>query len=116
MEKDVVLAVADQLRRALEATGRYDVHMTRTTDVFVSLDRRLSVSREKSASLFVSIHADSVGEADIAAAVRGRGSLHAFGGGLEPAGPAAGGEGERRRRTCRSRNAARKRRPRSILF
>jgi N-acetylmuramoyl-L-alanine amidase len=70
-EKDVVLAVADQLRRALEATGRYDVHMTRTTDVFVSLDRRLSVSREKSASLFVSIHADSVGEADIAAAVRG---------------------------------------------
>jgi N-acetylmuramoyl-L-alanine amidase len=70
-EKDVVLAVADQLRRALEATGRYDVHMTRTTDVFVSLDRRLSVSQEKSASLFVSIHADSVGEADIAAAVRG---------------------------------------------
>ena len=71
MEKDVVLAVADQLRRTLEATGRYDVHMTRTTDVFVSLDRRLSVSREKSASLFVSIHADSVGEAEIAAAVRG---------------------------------------------
>jgi N-acetylmuramoyl-L-alanine amidase len=71
MEKDVVLAVADQLRRALEATGRYDVHMTRTTDVFVSLDRRLSVSQEKSASLFVSIHADSVGEAEIAAAVRG---------------------------------------------
>ena len=70
-EKDVVLAVADQLRRALEATGRYDVHMTRTTDVFVSLDRRLAISRERSASLFVSVHADSVGEADIAAAVRG---------------------------------------------
>lgn len=70
-EKDVVLAVADQLRRALEATGRYDVHMTRTTDVFVPLDRRLAISREKAASLFVSVHADSVGEADIAAAVRG---------------------------------------------
>jgi N-acetylmuramoyl-L-alanine amidase len=45
--------------------------MTRATDVFVSLDRRLAISRQKSASLFVSIHADSVGEPDIAAAVRG---------------------------------------------
>jgi N-acetylmuramoyl-L-alanine amidase len=70
-EKDVVLSVAEHLRRALEATGRYDVHMTRTTDVFVSLDRRLAISRQKSASLFVSVHADSVGEAEIAAAVRG---------------------------------------------
>lgn len=70
-EKDVVLAVADHLRRALEGSGRYDVHMTRTTDVFVPLDRRLRFSREKSASLFVSIHADSVGEVEIAAAVRG---------------------------------------------
>jgi N-acetylmuramoyl-L-alanine amidase len=70
-EKDVVLAVAEQLRRALDVTGRYDVHMTRATDVFVSLDRRLAISRQKSASLFVSIHADSVGEPDIAAAVRG---------------------------------------------
>lgn len=70
-EKDVVLAVAEHLRRALEGSGRYDVHMTRTTDVFVPLDRRLTFSREKSASLFVSIHADSVGEVEIAAAVRG---------------------------------------------
>lgn len=70
-EKDVVLAVANQLRRHLEATGRYDVHMTRTTDVFVSLDRRLAFSHQKSASLFISIHADSVAESDLAAAVRG---------------------------------------------
>lgn len=70
-EKDVVLAVARHLHKALEATGRYDVHMTRTTDVFVSLDRRLAISRQKSASLFISIHADSVGEAEIAAVVRG---------------------------------------------
>jgi N-acetylmuramoyl-L-alanine amidase len=70
-EKDVVLAVAGQLRRQLEATGRYDVHMTRTTDVLVSLDRRLAISHEKSASLFISIHADSLPESDLAAAVRG---------------------------------------------
>lgn len=71
LEKDVVLAVARQVRSVLEATGRYEVHMTRTSDVFISLDRRLAISRQKSASLFISIHADSVGEAEIAAAVRG---------------------------------------------
>lgn len=70
-EKDVVLSVAEELRRTLEVSGRYDVHMTRTSDVFVSLDRRLEISRETSASLFVSVHADSVGEVEIAAAVRG---------------------------------------------
>jgi N-acetylmuramoyl-L-alanine amidase len=70
-EKDVVLAVARQLRTALQETGRYEVHMTRDSDVFISLDRRVQFSQEKSASLFISIHADSVGDADIAAAVRG---------------------------------------------
>jgi N-acetylmuramoyl-L-alanine amidase len=70
-EKDVVLAVARELRAALQETGRYEVHMTRDSDVFISLDRRVQFSQEKSASLFISIHADSVGDADIAAAVRG---------------------------------------------
>lgn len=70
-EKDVVLAVARQLRAALDETGRYEVHMTRNSDVFISLDRRVQFSQEKSAGLFISIHADSVGDADLAAAVRG---------------------------------------------
>jgi N-acetylmuramoyl-L-alanine amidase len=70
-EKDVVLAVARELRTALDETGRYDVHMTRNSDVFISLDRRVQFSQEKSAVLFISIHADSVGDADLAAAVRG---------------------------------------------
>ncbi len=67
----MVLAVAQQLRRHLEAAGRYEVHMTRTTDVFITLDRRLEFSHQKAASLFISIHADSVAESDLAAAVRG---------------------------------------------
>jgi len=70
-EKDVVLAVARHVRSALEATGRHDVHMTRTTDVFVSLEDRLAFSRRKAARLFVSIHADSVAAAEMAATVRG---------------------------------------------
>ena len=71
-EKDVVLAVAHQVRVALEATRRYDVHMTRTTDVFIPLGRRVAYSRYKGANLFVSIHANSVPtELTVAAIVRG---------------------------------------------
>jgi N-acetylmuramoyl-L-alanine amidase len=70
-EKDVVLAVAHNVRKLLAAKGRYEVEMTRTSDVFVPLDRRVAISTKKAASLFISIHADSVGEAEIAQHVRG---------------------------------------------
>jgi N-acetylmuramoyl-L-alanine amidase len=59
-EKDVVLAVARQLSAALTATGRYDVHMTRSNDTFIPLDQRIELSRAAGASLFISIHADSI--------------------------------------------------------
>src|SRR5262249_50001466 len=42
LEKDVVLAVARHLRTILAAKARYDVQMTRATDVYVSLDKRLA--------------------------------------------------------------------------
>ena len=71
LEKDVVLAVARNLRTILAAKGRYDVQMTRASDVFVSLDRRLAFSRQKSSSLFISIHADAVGARNFAQSVRG---------------------------------------------
>jgi N-acetylmuramoyl-L-alanine amidase len=71
LEKDVVLAVAKHLRSILAAKGRYDVKMTRSADVFVSLDKRLEVSRKVAASLFISIHADSVGAQEFAQNVRG---------------------------------------------
>jgi N-acetylmuramoyl-L-alanine amidase len=71
-EKDVVLAVSLQLQAALEATGRYDVHMTRASDVFIPLGGRVAFSRSKGASLFVSVHANSVPtESPNAAIVRG---------------------------------------------
>ncbi len=71
LEKDVVLAVARHLRTILAAKGRYDVQMTRSSDVFVSLDKRLAISRQKAASLFISIHADTVGAQNFAQSVRG---------------------------------------------
>jgi N-acetylmuramoyl-L-alanine amidase len=71
VEKDIVLAVARNLRAVLAAKGRYAVAMTRGGDVFVPLDRRLAISRAAHASLFISIHADTVPTQELAQNVRG---------------------------------------------
>ena len=63
-EKDVVLSFANFLRKALLATGKYEVVMTRSDDRFVSLKNRVSVAREKNADLFLAIHADTVRGSD----------------------------------------------------
>jgi N-acetylmuramoyl-L-alanine amidase len=70
-EKTVVLAVAQALKAKLSAGGRYDVRMTRTSDVFVSLDERLAMSRDLSADLFISLHADAIAQKGVAKTVRG---------------------------------------------
>lgn len=70
-EKTVVLAVAKQLRASLAASGRYQVVMTRQTDVFVSLDQRLKLSREHMPDLFISLHADSIDAKNLTQAIRG---------------------------------------------
>jgi N-acetylmuramoyl-L-alanine amidase len=71
LEKTVVLAVAKELGRQLAATGRYEVHMTRASDVFISLDQRLALSLAHGADLFISLHADSLAEASVAQTIRG---------------------------------------------
>lgn len=58
-EKDVNLAVAALVRDRLVATGRYTVVMTRSDDVYLSLEERVDVARGASADLFISFHADS---------------------------------------------------------
>lgn len=59
-EKDLVLAFAQKLHKALEARGRYKVVMTRDKDVFISLGDRVRTARSVQADLFISIHADSI--------------------------------------------------------
>jgi len=59
-EKDVVLAMGLELRRQLEATGRYTVVMTRDSDRILRLRDRLQVARESKGELFLSLHADSL--------------------------------------------------------
>ncbi|WP_051279152.1 N-acetylmuramoyl-L-alanine amidase [Hellea balneolensis] len=60
-EKDITTASARELQRQLLATGRYDVILTRTKDVYVEHEERLRIARAGGADLFISIHADSAG-------------------------------------------------------
>lgn len=57
-EKNVVLAVARNLRNALLDRG-YDAFLTRDGDYYVPFNRRLQIAREYGADLFVSVHADA---------------------------------------------------------
>lgn len=59
-EKKIVLETALELRRQLEATGRYEVILTRETDRIVRLRERLSTARASDSELFLSLHADSL--------------------------------------------------------
>jgi N-acetylmuramoyl-L-alanine amidase len=59
-EKDIVLAFGLTLRDKLENTGKYRVVMTRSDDTFIPLDERVRFARAHKASLFISIHADSI--------------------------------------------------------
>ena len=58
-EKNVTLAVAEELERELLATGRYRVKLTRRSDMFVALRERFEMARVDHADIFISLHADS---------------------------------------------------------
>jgi len=62
-EKTVVLAFGQRLKESLESSGRYRVMMTRDDDTFVPLAERVKIARAAGADLFVSIHADSLTQA-----------------------------------------------------
>ncbi len=58
-EKDVVLAIALQLRDRLNANPNMRAMLTRDADFFVPLHERVRKARRVQADLFVSIHADA---------------------------------------------------------
>src|SRR5947208_12575493 len=59
VEKDLTLALAQELRDDLVSRGRVRVAMTRDGDRYLTLDDRAAVARRLNAGLFVSLHMDS---------------------------------------------------------
>ena len=59
-EKDIVLAFARVLRAKLNRSGKYRVLMTRSDDTYIPLNDRVRFARRHHASLFISLHADSL--------------------------------------------------------
>jgi N-acetylmuramoyl-L-alanine amidase len=61
-EKDVVLAIARELRTLINAEPGMRAYMTRTGDYFVPLGARVQRARRVRADIFVSVHADAYPE------------------------------------------------------
>jgi len=57
-EKTLTLDYGLALKKALEATGRYRVVMTRDSDIFLKLGERIRLAQESKGDLFISLHAN----------------------------------------------------------
>ena len=57
-EKDVVLSIARETKKRLDALG-YKTYMTRNEDIFIPLGVRVAKARKLKADVFISIHADA---------------------------------------------------------
>jgi N-acetylmuramoyl-L-alanine amidase len=56
LEKDIVLALAQNLQKALDSTGEVRAFLTRRGDYFVPLQDRVKIAQEYGADLFISLH------------------------------------------------------------
>lgn len=67
-EKHVALALSKELKKQLEASGKYRVKMTRNDDTFIKLSNRVKYARKHQGDLFISIHADSLRDSNVSGA------------------------------------------------
>lgn len=58
-EKNITLKAAKSLKKALEATGKYKVYLTRESDETLSLRERIARAHKYKGNLFISMHADA---------------------------------------------------------
>jgi len=59
MEKDVVLDLGKRLAKKLDAVPGVRTRLTRTTDVFIPLEKRTAIANKLGADLFISLHANA---------------------------------------------------------
>jgi len=71
LEKDVVLSIGLYLRDILNKNSTLDVLLTRDSDEFIPLKTRTKMANEYGADLFISIHANSLGDKSRRNQVRG---------------------------------------------
>lgn len=57
-EKDVVLAISQDLQKLLNSQYAFKADLTRNGDYFISLRRRLAIARRDHGDMFIAIHAD----------------------------------------------------------
>ncbi len=62
LEKDLMLQFALELKEVLTRAGDIEVVLTRDSDRFVSLERRVAIAHRVGADLFMSLHADALSE------------------------------------------------------
>ena len=65
VEKTIVLKAALELRDLLMQDYRYDVRLTRDEDIYIPLEKRVSLARDWGADLFISLHADAAGSSEV---------------------------------------------------
>ncbi len=58
-EKDIVLAMSREIKKAINKNPEYRAVLTRDGDYYVSFNKRLQVAKNLNASLFISVHADA---------------------------------------------------------
>ena len=64
-EKHVTLAFAKDLVETLNRQPGIEAFLTRDRDEFLSLPQRVQIARQRSANLFISVHADTLKQKDI---------------------------------------------------
>lgn len=60
-EKDLVLQITKKLKKEFSSEG-YRVHLTRGDDSFLTLAQRTRIADKKDAKVFISIHANAIGD------------------------------------------------------
>ena len=64
-EKNITLSYARELYKQLKTTKNYKVYLTRNSDIFINLKRRVELARKKNADLFISMHVNAIGDDEI---------------------------------------------------